>query len=44
VTALFLDASRLHIFWKDTGHRIEAGFSAAPTLEAEERPAGAPHS
>ncbi len=23
-TALFLDASRLHIFWKDTGRRIDA--------------------
>jgi hypothetical protein len=22
---VFLDASRLHIFWKDTGRRVDAG-------------------
>jgi ABC-type sugar transport system ATPase subunit len=30
-TPLFLDASRLHIFWKDSGQRVDAGAS----LEAE---------
>jgi ABC-type sugar transport system ATPase subunit len=47
VTPLFLDASRLHIFWKDTGQRIEAGTATAgpPTPSGvEERPAGAPRS
>jgi ABC-type sugar transport system ATPase subunit len=46
VTPLFLDASRLHIFWKDTGQRIEAGAAAADEIdsEAEERPAGTPRS
>jgi ABC-type sugar transport system ATPase subunit len=39
VTPLFLDASRLHIFWKDTGERIDAG-AGAPAVEAPERPAG----
>ena len=43
LTPLFLDATRLHIFWKDTGQRIDAGTAAtaAPaTPTAEERPAG----
>ena len=36
---LFLDASRLHIFWKDSGQRVDAGASveaepAAPTTAA----------
>jgi ABC-type sugar transport system ATPase subunit len=46
ITPLFLDASRLHIFWKDTGQRIEAGTAdAAPDApEAEEKPAGTAHS
>jgi ABC-type sugar transport system ATPase subunit len=41
-TPVFLDASRLHIFWKDTGQRIDAGTAAAApaTPTAEERPAG----
>jgi ABC-type sugar transport system ATPase subunit len=39
LTPLFLDASRLHIFWKDTGQRIDAG-AAAAAVEAPERPAG----
>ena len=43
LTPVFLDAARLHIFWKDTGQRIDAGAAAdaapaSPT--AEERPAG----
>jgi hypothetical protein len=33
-TPLFLDAGRLHIFWKDTGQRVDAG------RPAEERSAG----
>jgi ABC-type sugar transport system ATPase subunit len=32
VTPLFLDASRLHIFWKDSGRRIDA--EVAPAAEA----------
>jgi sn-glycerol 3-phosphate transport system ATP-binding protein len=40
LTPVFLDASRLHIFWKDTGQRIDAGTAATATPMAEERPAG----
>jgi ABC-type sugar transport system ATPase subunit len=29
-TPLFLDASRLHIFWKDTGRRIDSGEAPEP--------------
>jgi ABC-type sugar transport system ATPase subunit len=43
ITPLFLDASRLHIFWKDSGQRVDAGAAleaestAAPTAKG---PAG----
>jgi len=37
-TPLFLDASRLHIFWKDTGQRLEAG------VPSEEPSPGTAHS
>jgi ABC-type sugar transport system ATPase subunit len=40
LTPVFLDATRLHIFWKDTGQRIDAADAAPASPMAEERPAG----
>jgi len=42
-TPLFLDATRLHIFWKDTGQRLDVAARPTP-VPADERPAGTAHS